>query len=74
MDNKNLIKRAWKCLVVTAMSLWVISVKMISLLAISAETPNSDKALSNSDRTGALNYRTGELDDSTDPYGWYDHE
>ena len=23
---------------------------------------------------GSLNYRTGERDDGTDPYGWYDHK
>jgi len=24
--------------------------------------------------SGSLNYRTGERDDGTDPYGWYDHK
>ena len=23
---------------------------------------------------GSLNYRTGERDDGTDPYGWYDYK
>jgi hypothetical protein len=23
---------------------------------------------------GSLNYRTGERDDGTNPYGWYDHK
>lgn len=23
---------------------------------------------------GVLNYRTGKLDDGTDPYGWYDNQ
>ena len=24
--------------------------------------------------SGSLNYRTGERDNGTDPYGWYDHK
>ena len=24
--------------------------------------------------SGSLNYRTGERDDGTDPFGWYDHK
>lgn len=23
---------------------------------------------------GSINYRTGERDDGTDPFGWYDHK
>ena len=27
-----------------------------------------------SDLTGEYNYRTGRLDDGTDPYGWYERD
>ncbi|MCP5017679.1 MAG: hypothetical protein GY938_20770 [Ketobacter sp.] len=47
---------------------------MISLLAMSAETSNSDQALDNSVRGGLLNYRTGKLDDGTDATGWYEKD
>jgi len=74
MVKKDLIKNSWNFLTVVAASLWVLFVEMISLLGKSAETPDSEESLSNSDRTGALNYRTGQLDDGTDPYGWYEND
>ena len=74
MVRKNLIKNAWNFLTVVATTLWALFVEMISLLGEGAETSNHEKSLSNSDRTGALNYRTGQLDDGTDPYGWYDND
>ncbi|WP_369157172.1 hypothetical protein [Candidatus Thiodiazotropha sp. LNASS1] len=74
MVKKDLIKNFWNFLLFVAASLWVLFVEMISLLGKSTEAPDPDKSLSNSDRTGALNYRTGQLDDGTDPYGWYEND
>jgi hypothetical protein len=34
----------------------------------------SDDDNSGAVSSGSLNYRTGERDDGTDPYGWYDHK
>ena len=34
----------------------------------------SDEDNSGEISSGSLNYRTGERDDGTDPYGWYDHK
>lgn len=44
----------------------------IRFLGDAAETTPSDDALSSSVRGGILNYRTGKLDDGTDPVGWYE--
>ncbi len=74
MVNKDLIKISWNFVIVVAFSLWALFVKMISLLAMSAETSNSDQALDNSVRGGLLNYRTGKLDDGTDATGWYEKD
>lgn len=46
---------------------------LLSMLAESAET-KSDDAVSSAVRGGALNYRTGKLDDGTDATGWYEED
>lgn len=46
----------------------------VRLLAATAETTPADDELSSSIRGGILNYRTGKLDDGTDPYGWYERD
>lgn len=42
------------------------------LLAAGAKTKPAEDDLNSSIRGGILNYRTGKLDDGTDPYGWYE--
>ena len=44
----------------------------VRLLADAAETTPADDELSSSVRGGLLNFRTGKLDDGTDPTGWYE--
>ena len=44
------------------------------LVADANSQTKSDKTLDSSIRGGALNYRTGKLDDGTDPYGWYEND
>jgi len=46
---------------------------MLGMLAEAAET-ESDDAVSWAVRGGALNYRTGKLDDGTDATGWYEKD
>ncbi|GEM19802.1 hypothetical protein [Nitrosococcus oceani] len=46
---------------------------MLGMLAESAET-KSDDAVSSAVRGGALNYKTGKLDDGTDATGWYEKD
>lgn len=51
-----------------------ITLNTISLLASSAKTSDSNDASANAARGGVLNYRTGKLDDGTDPVGWYEKD
>jgi hypothetical protein len=46
----------------------------IRLLAGSAQPTPADDELNSSIRGGVLNYRTGKLDDGTDPVGWYERD
>jgi hypothetical protein len=40
--------------------------------AARADGPDDEEGLSDGGfRGGVMNYRTGKLDDGTDPYGWY---
>lgn len=47
---------------------------VVSFLAMSADTSPADEELTSSIRGGDLNYRTGKLDDGTDPHGWYERD
>jgi hypothetical protein len=46
----------------------------IGFLASNAQTSPANDELNSSIRGGVLNYRTGKLDDGTDPYGWYERD
>ena len=43
-------------------------------LAASARTTHDSDVVDSSVIGGVLNYRTGKLDDGTDPYGWYERD
>ncbi|MCP4041554.1 MAG: hypothetical protein GY731_06295 [Gammaproteobacteria bacterium] len=47
---------------------------LVALLAASADTSEEEESdiSAGTFRGGTLNYRTGKLDDGTDPYGWYE--
>jgi hypothetical protein len=47
---------------------------VVASLAASAQTSPAYDELNSSIRGGVLNYRTGKLDDGTDPYGWYERD
>jgi hypothetical protein len=46
----------------------------VGLLAEGAKVPDTNDATNHAVRGGILNYRTGKLDDGTDPYGWYEND
>ena len=46
----------------------------VRFLAVAAKTTPANDDLSSSVRGGLLNYRTGKLDDGTDPVGWYERD
>ena len=47
---------------------------LVGLLAESTKVPDTNDATNHAARGGILNYRTGKLDDGTDPYGWYESD
>ncbi len=47
---------------------------LVGLLAESTKVPDTNDATNHAVRGGILNYRTGKLDDGTDPYGWYEND
>ena len=49
-------------------------VRLIGFLADGTRTSGSNKATGNAASGGILNYRTGKLDDGTDPVGWYEKD
>lgn len=59
---------------VIARALGAFVASLVSLLASSAKTSDSNDASANAARGGVLNYRTGKLDDGTDPVGWYEKD
>lgn len=46
----------------------------VGVFASNAKTEPANDELSHSVRGGVLNYRTGKLDDGTDPVGWYERD
>lgn len=46
------------------------------LILVTGSTSQSDEddLSEGAFRGGVLNYRTGKLDDGTDPYGWYEED
>ena len=60
--------------IVGAMS--TIVVDFVGLLASYIDTPDEEEndVSAGAYRGGTLNYRTGKLDDGTDPYGWYEQD
>ena len=47
---------------------------LVGILVEGAKVPDTNDATNHAVRGGVLNYRTGKLDDGTDPYGWYDRD
>ena len=57
---------------------FVLLVKILAsavgfLVSTAITSENNDDSPDNLSR-GVLNYRTGKLDDGTDPYGWYEED
>ena len=47
---------------------------LVTLLAASIKTVDNKIASNIAPSGGVLNYRTGKLDDGTDPVGWYEED
>lgn len=48
--------------------------RAVGFLAGSAQADREDDEASEPAQGGILNYRTGKLDDGTDPVGWYERD
>jgi hypothetical protein len=57
-----------------AVALTKFAGSLISLLAVSAKTDSASDKSDVAPSGGVLNYRTGKLDDGTDPVGWYEKD
>ncbi len=65
-----ILRAAWSM----AVTLARFMAGLVGLLAESAKVPDTNDATNHAVRGGVLNYRTGKLDDGTDPYGWYEQD
>jgi len=68
------LKRIGKIGKVIAGALTKFVARVIGFLAASAQTSNANEATTNAASGGMLNYRTGKLDDGTDPAGMYEKD
>jgi hypothetical protein len=66
--------RAFHLLYVSARAVLSFLGHAVGLLAATAQTSRANDELNSSIRGGVLNYRTGKLDDGTDPVGWYERD
>ncbi len=69
--------RSWRklgILVVAAATAIVGVVREALALLTSGEDKTNELRPNESEVTGEYNYRTGRLDDGTDPYGWYEQD
>ena len=48
--------------------------RFIGNVAASAHLPEDERRSRDSDLFGVYNYRSGRLDDGTDPVGWYEQD
>ncbi|MEW8660779.1 MAG: hypothetical protein AB2603_20905 [Candidatus Thiodiazotropha endolucinida] len=71
LNNFAMILHAAWALVVTMVRFLA---RLVGLLAEGTKVPDTNDATNHAVRGGVLNYRTGKLDDGTDPYGWYDRD
>lgn len=71
--HKFLYRSLWFLKALLVLIINIITV-LIGFLANAIDTSEKDKEGPDSLARGVLNYRTGKLDDGTDPYGWYEND
>ncbi len=71
---KRFIRPAVRTIYVTMRVSLRLVMRAVGLLAAGAQTTPANDEVNSSIRGGVLNYRTGKLDDGTDPYGWYERD
>lgn len=73
-SERRLARRAIHLLYAGLCSALTFIGRVVGMIAASAQTSSANDELNSSVRGGVLNYRTGKLDDGTDPYGWYERD
>lgn len=61
------------CISIVRISMRLIT-NLVGVLASSVDTSDSNDRSDIATSGGVLNYRTGNLDDGTDPVGWYEKD
>jgi hypothetical protein len=74
MDYSNITRKLVKSLFETIRILLRFLSETLGLLAKGTTVRDTNDATNHAVRGGVLNYRTGKLDDGTDPYGWYERD
>jgi hypothetical protein len=67
----NLSRSTYSVITAVALLLGELVRSVASFLASCTKTSNENDASNNAAGGGVLNYRTGRVDDGTDPVGWY---
>lgn len=67
---RRILRASWTLLIAMVRFL----ARLVGLLAEGTKVPDTNDATNHAVRGGVLNYRTGKLDDGTDPYGWYERD
>ena len=69
ISGVRLVKALFALLVFVLMGM----VRLLAEASNAASAEEEDEPFENL-RQGVLNYRTGKIDDGTDPYGWYEDD
>ena len=70
----NIVFRGLKVLIALLTLAMDLLISMMKFLAEASNPTSKNEEPFRNLRGGVLNYRTGELDDGTDPYGWYEND
>ena len=73
-NASEIVRITFKACSFTIKFVFVLIAAFRDLIADADSQTKNDDTLDSSIRGGVLNYRTGKLDDGTDPYGWYEND
>jgi hypothetical protein len=73
MKTKKFLRNFGSIGIAAAIALCGVVREALALLA-GGEEKTKERGAHQSDLIGEYNYRTGRLDDGTDPYGWYERD
>jgi hypothetical protein len=74
MNGHRTLRTGWLLLKVVASALGALVASLVTFLAASTKISDQQDTSDIAPSGGVLNYRTGKLDDGTDPVGWYEKD